>query len=290
MALTRSGANFSNGYFIPQQYSKKVLLRYYAEDVLPKITNSAYEGDLSGKGKGDTVTIRREIVPIAQDHSVDAELNWQLVTDDKTTLTLAYDKVSPIRLTKEDLMLSDVDLMKMVTDAMFKVHRTEVNKSVLQAAYLSATTTATTVEWQTSTNSSDAMGTYAAQLSALNIPDDGQRWFITHPLALQYLKRQQANWAQNAGTSQGAQIINYVGTYAGFKVFESSLIAGAGTSGNPYKSMAGHKDAISLAAVFRDLEIKDLSNYLGKGVVGQTIFGWGVTQPDALIYAPIRTS
>jgi hypothetical protein len=163
MALTRTGINWQNGAFIPQQYSKKVLLRYYAEDVLPSITNSDYEGDLSGKGKGDTVNIRREPVVVPQDHSVDAKLNWQLVTDEKISLALSYDKVSPIRLTEEDMLLSDVDLMGMITEAMLKAHRVAVNTAIIQAAYLSATTTATAVAWQTSTNSGDAMSTYAAR-------------------------------------------------------------------------------------------------------------------------------
>ena len=287
MALTRDGINFANQIFIPELWSDKILLRYYAENVLNGIANMEYEGTI--KGYGDTVHIPREVLVNVYDHSVDGELNWQLVNDEETTLTIDYNKVSSIRIPDEDQNRSMVDLEGMVIPAMAKAHGEAIETIVLAGAYASASQTASTLNWSTAANPTKSLAEVAAKLSAYKIPMK-DRWLLLHPLQVQYLIQEQSNYAQNLGTDKGALYEGWVGYFAGFKVYQSPLVPGAGTAGNPYKSMAGHKDAISIATVMKNIRKKELSNHLGMGIVGQTLFGYKVTQPDALIYLPGQIS
>lgn len=290
MALSRANANFVNQYFIPEQFSKTVLTRYYAQGLLPNITNSTYQGELSGKGKGDTVHIRREPTIVVQDHEVGGDLNFTMVQDEEIQLTLDYNKVSSYMVANEDMdHLFDIDVQKMLLDAFAKKHEEVVTETILGSVYSSATSSLAGAAWQTSTNSTAHVALAGATLDTLKIPRD-KRALVVHPMALQWLSQQQANWANSAGTSTGAQITGLVGMYAGFKVFSSPLVPGAGTSGNPYKCIALHEDAIAMAALFKNVKVSDYPQKLSQLIIGQTIFGFKVVQPDALVYLPVQVS
>ncbi len=290
MALSRNGANFVNQYFIPEQFSKVVLTRYYSKGLLPNITNSKYQGELSGKGLGDTVHIRREPVITVQDRDINGVVNWTAVTDEEVPLTLDYNKVSTYKIANEDKdHLFDIDVQKMLLDAFSKKHEEVITETILGSVYLSATSSLTSTAWQTSTNSTAHVALAAATLSSLKIPQEN-RVLVVHPLAAQYLSQQQSVWAQNAGAPVGSQITGYVGKYAGMTVFESPLVPGAGTAANPYKCIALHMDAIAMAANFRDVKTYELPETLSLGMVAQSIFGFKVVQPDALVYLPVQVS
>lgn len=284
MALTSGTPNFPNQVFVPEFWSSNILGKYYAENMLPQITNQNFKEIISAKG--DTVHIMREPTWNVYDHQVDADLNWQNIDDTETTLTIDYDKVSSVVIPDEWKLMSAVDLKSVVTSGFAKAHAQTIMQIVTVGAYSAATSTATTATWKTAGNASIQLSEAAARLSSLNIPMEN-RWLLLHPMALAKLNLEVSNYAQNAGNPKGALITGYVGEYAGFSVYQSSLVPGAGTSGSPYLCMAGHKDAISVASTIKNLKVKDLSNKLGEGIVGQTLFGFKVTQPDALCKVPV---
>lgn len=291
MALTNGTTNWPNQVFVPEYWSSLVLEKYYAEDMLPKITNQKFKEIINAKG--DTVHILREPTWNVYDHNVGADLQWQNVDDVETTLTIAYDKVSAVEIPDEWKRMSAVDLKAMIVKGFAKAHAEAINSIVLGSAYASASSTVSVAtKWgitAANNNAAKAVSEAQALLSTKKV-EMANRWLLLHPMALMYLNLDTANYAQNAGTSKGAQVTGYVGEFAGFSVYTSPLVPGAGTSGNPYKCMAGHIDAISVASNIKEVKMKDLSNKLGEGIVGQTLFGFGVTQPDALVYVPVDTA
>jgi len=288
--------NWGNQVSIPEFWSSLVLEKYYAEDILPKMTNQKFKEIINAKG--DTVHILNEPTWNVYDHVVGADLNWQNVDDAETTLTINYDKVSSVEIPDEWKRMSAVDLKAMVIKGFSKAHSEAIQSVVLGAAYASASSVinsssdAAIVKWGITASNNNAAKTIAkaaALLSTKKIPMEN-RWLLLHPLALMYLNLDVANYAQNAGTSKGAQIVGYVGEYAGFSVFTSPLVTGTGASGTPFNCMAGHMDAISIASNIKEIKVKDLSNKLGEGIVGQTLFGFKVTQPDALVHIAVDTA
>ena len=289
MALSRSGANWVNEKFIPELYAKKVLNRFYATDVLNGVTNMDYSAEFSKKG--DTVHIRREPKFTPVDHLVDAPFAFETVNDEEVLLSIDYDKVTAARIPYEDMTLSDIDLENMVIESMKKAHTKMVQQVVFQGVSSSATSTVTSLDWQTALNPTKAIGSAQVALDNLEVDQDG-RWLLLSPAMANKLAQEVTLYAQNMGTPKGALFDGYVGHYNGFDIYKTPYLAGAGTSGVPWYALAGHKSAISMATKIQNAKMVDLaaSGYLGMGIVFQTLFGFQVTQPDALVSLRAQTA
>lgn len=289
MALSRSGANWVNEKFIPELYAKKVLNRFYATDVLNGVTNMDYSAEFSKKG--DTVHIRREPKFTPVDHLVDAPFAFETVNDEEVLLSIDYDKVTAARIPYEDMTLSDIDLENMVIESMKKAHTKMVQQVVFQGVSSSATSTVTSLDWQTALNPTKAIGSAQVALDNLEVDQDG-RWLLMSPAMCNKLAQEVSLYAQNMGTPKGALFDGYVGHYNGFDIYKTPYLAGAGTAGVPWYALAGHKSAISMATKIQNAKMVDLaaSGYLGMGIVFQTLFGFQVTQPDALVSLRAQTA
>ena len=289
MALSRTGANWVNEKFIPELYAKKVLNRFYATDVLNGVVNMDYSGEFSKKG--DTVHIRREPKFTPVDHLVDAPFSFETVNDEEVLLSIDYDKVTAARIPYEDMELSDIDLENMVIGAMKKAHTQMVQQIVFQGVSSSATSTVSSLDWQTALNPTKAIGSAQVALDNLEVDQDN-RWLLMSPAMCNKLAQEVTLYAQNMGTPKGALFDGYVGHYNGFDIYKTPYIAGAGTSVTPWYALAGHKSAISFATKIQNAKMVDLAaaGYLGMGVVFQTLFGFQVTQPDALVSLRAQTA
>jgi len=289
MALSRSGANWVNEKFIPELYAKKVLNRFYATDVLNGVTNMDYSAEFSKKG--DTVHIRREPKFTPVDHLVDAPFAFETVNDEEVLLSIDYDKVTAARIPYEDMTLSDIDLENMVIESMKKAHTKMVQQVVFQGVSSSATSTVSSTDWQTALNPTKAIGSAQVALDNLEVDQDN-RWLLMSPAMCNKLAQEVTLYAQNMGTPKGALFDGYVGHYNGFDIYKTPYLAGAGTSTTPWYALAGHKSAISMATKIQNAKMVDLaaSGYLGMGIVFQTLFGFQVTQPDALVSLRAQTA
>lgn len=289
MALSRAGANWVNEKFIPELYAKKVLNRFYATDVLNGVVNMDYSGEFSKKG--DTVHIRREPKFTPVDHLVDAPFSFETVNDEEVLLSIDYDKVTAARIPYEDMERSDIDLENMVIESMKKAHTKMLQQITFQGVSSSATSTVTSLDWQTALNPTKAIGSAQVALDNLEVDQDN-RWLLMSPAMCNKLAQEVSLYAQNMGTPKGALFDGYVGHYNGFDIYKTPYLAGAGTSGTPWYALAGHKSAISFATKIQNAKMVDLAaaGYLGMGIVFQTLFGFQVTQPDALVSLRAQTA
>ncbi len=289
MALSRGTANWVNEKFIPELYAKKVLNRFYATDVLNGVTNMDYSAEFSKKG--DTVHIRREPKFTPVDHLVDNPFAYETVNDEEVLLSIDYDKVTAARIAYEDLTLSDIDLENMVIESMKKAHTKMVQQVVFQGVAASATTTVPSTDWQTALNPTKAIGSAQVALDNLEVDQDN-RWLLMSPAMCNKLAQEVTLYAQNMGTPKGALFDGFVGHYNGFDIYKTPYLAGLGTAGTPWYALAGHKSAISMATKIQNAKMVDLAaaGYLGMGIVFQTLFGFQVTQPDALVSLRAQTA
>ena len=288
--LTAGTTNWGNKKYIPQSYALNVLKRFYAQDQLMAVTNTNFS-ELSFGKKGDTVHIRKAPKFVFQDRQVDVPFSFDLVNDEEITLTIDYDKVCAARLPYEWQKLSDIDMKAVCTENMSSAYTDLVQTIVYQGAYASATSTVASTDWQTAGNPSKAVMAAKVKLDNLKIPATG-RWLLMSPDMAMYLALEQANFAQNMGTSKGALYDGFAGHFGGFDIYTTPLLAGAGTAASPWEAMAGHKDAISLAANIKDTAIVDMrpAGHIAEGIIFSALFGYGVTQPDALVRLRAQTS
>lgn len=295
MSLSRVGTNLSSLNHLPVTYSPAMIVRYYAEDMLPKITTAKYTNELLSAGHGQKIVIRREPAFVTEDADVNAPINYQNLDVDSISVELSYLKRTAAKMDQVDIKLTDLDLDAAIPRAMMKAHAEAVSATVLGSIYTGASSTVyssgtTPYAWQTGNNSASALAAAFAQLSALKVPDDGNRSAVIHPYMAQYLTQIQPGWALNSGMPKGAQITGHIGNYAGLNIFVSPLVPGAGTAANPFKAVVLHKDAVALAALIKEAWVGSLRpNYAGTGWSQDSIFGFAVAQPDGIVYMPTTT-
>lgn len=285
MAIARTGGNLVNKAFIPEIWSKKLLQKFYAASVTTAICNTDWQGEILGQG--NTVQIRQRPDVLVNASVENQKINWQDVVDIKQSFTIDYAFDAAVKVGNIDMHQMDINLQAELVDEISNRLRLAIETTVLGAAYSSAGTTISTgavAAWGTSTNPIAAITQAQASLNINSVPVEN-RWLLLHPTMVQYLIQQTALYALNAGTPQGALQMGYVGELAGFKIYQSPLVPGAGTSGSPFKAMAGHTAAITLATQFTQFEVDvPLQDYYGKGIRAQNCFGFKVVKPDSLVY------
>lgn len=291
MAIARTGNNLANGAFIPQIWSKKLIKKYYASSVCNIICNSDWQGEIMGVG--NTVQIRKRPDIVVNPSVANQKINWQDIVDDKTTLTIDYAFDAAVKIDNFDAYQTDINLQAELVDEISNRLRLAIETTVLGSAYSSATTKLTGgnwAAWGTAGNPIKCIAEAQAKLNALNVPVE-DRWMLLSPAMVQYLIQETALYALNAGTDKGALMKGYVGELAGFSIYQSSLVTGAGTAGSKFNAMCGHKDAITLATQFTQFEANvPLQDFFGKGIRAQNCFGFKTIKPEALVWMETQIS
>lgn len=284
MAITRTGGNFINKAFIPEVWSKKLLQKFYAASVTTAICNTDWQGEILGQG--NTVQIRQRPDVLVNASVENQKINWQDVVDVKQSFTIDYAFDAAVKVGNIDSHQMDINVQAELLDEISNRLRLAVETTVLGSAYSSAGTTLTSgapAAWATAGNPIKVLAAAQAALNINSIPVEN-RWLLLHPSMVQYLIQETALYALNAGTPSGALQMGYVCELAGFKIYQSPLVVGAGTGGSHFKAMAGHTSAITLATQFTQFEVDvPLQDYYGKGVRAQNCFGFKVVKPDALV-------
>lgn len=284
MAITRTGGNLVNKAFIPEIWSKKLLQKFYAASVTTAICNTDWQGEILGQG--NTVQIRQRPDVLVNASIENQKINWQDVVDIKQSFTIDYAFDAAVKIGNIDMHQMDINLQAELVDEISNRLRLAIETTVLGAAYSSAGTTLTTgapAAWATAGNPIKTLAAAQAALNIASVPVEN-RWVLLHPSMVQYLIQETALYALNAGTPSGALQMGYVGELAGFKIYQSPLVVGAGTSGSHFKAMAGHTTAITLATQFTQFEVDvPLQDYYGKGIRAQNCFGFKVVKPEALV-------
>lgn len=281
MAITRTGANFSAKVFIKVLYSQKLQAKFYAGSVIPRIANTDWEGEI--KAGGDTVNIRKLPDIVVRDYVVNEDISWQDIADEQIQLTINYAKYAAYKQDYVDFHQMDVNLRGKMIDEIQNRMRIQVESVVLGSAYTSAAagTAITESSWSATTAVPDILAV-DRWLGMNNLPLT-ERYLVINPHMKQYLLQSNFLLALNSGLDKGAVQTGLVGQIGNLKIYETTLLAGANTSGNPYRAFGGHMSAISFASQFTDFETDIvLPNTFARGARALNVFGWGVTAPFAL--------
>lgn len=297
MAITHQGLNLAGGAYTPTIWSKKMVKKFYAGSVCNQICNTDWQGEILGKG--NAVEIRQRPDVAVNPTQENMKINWQDVIDVKQTLTIDYAFDAAVKLGNIDMHQMDINLQAELVDEIANRLRLAVETTILGSAYSSAATKLTTsntggaiVAWGTATNPGKVFAAAQAFLSIAAEPCPTEdRWILLHPVMKQYLIQETFNYALNAGLDKGAMQAGYVAYLAGFHVYESPLVTGAGTSASKYNAMAGHSTGITMAVQFTQFDVDvPLQDYYGKGIRAQNCFGFKVIKPTSLLWLETQIS
>lgn len=264
--------------FIPEVFSKLLQAKFYSKSVLPEISNTDYEGEISGQG--DKIVVRT--VPAVTISDYDGSITTQELTTAKVEMLI--DKAKYYSFKVDDVLAAqaDINMLEGASSDASEGMRIAVETDVLAAAVTGATTigSQTTI---TAANILENILVLAKTLDELNIPEEG-RFIVLSPEFISMLKQSELRQAYLTGDATSPLRNGLVGMVDRFKVFQSNMVftPGSGADSGYTHVLAGHPKAISFASQFTNTETVRMESTFGDQVRGLKVFGSKVITPDAL--------
>ena len=265
--------------FIPEVFSKLLQAKFYSSSVLPSISNTDYEGEISGQG--DKVVIRT--VPAVTINDYAGSITTQELTTAKVELLIDQAKYYSFKIDDVLAAQADINLLEGASSDAAEGMRVAVETSVLS----SVVTGATTVGSQTTISASNILTSILDQAKALdelNIPEEG-RFIVLSPEFVSLLKQSELRQAYLTGDDTSPLRNGKVGVVDRFTVYQSNMLytPGSGTDAGYTHVLAGHPKAISFASQFTNTETVRMESTFGDQVRGLKVYGSKVVTPDALV-------
>lgn len=265
--------------FIPTVFSKLLQAKFYKTSVLPAISNTDYEGEISSMG--DKVVIRTTPAVTINDYS--GTITTQELTTSKVELLI--DKAKYYSFLGDDILKaqSDIDLVTKATDDAAEGMRVAVETDVLAGVV----TGATTIQSQASITASNVLTSILSMstaLDTLNIPEEG-RFIVLSPEFISLLKQSELRQAYLTGDDTSPLRNGKMGIVDRFTVYQSNMLytPGSGSDSGYTHVLAGHPKAISFASQFTNTETNRMESTFGDQIRGLKIYGSKVVVPDALV-------
>ena len=265
--------------FIPEVFSKLLQAKFYKKSILPEISNTDYEGEISGQG--DKVVIRT--VPAVTINNYAGTITTQELTTAKVEMLI--DKAKYYSFKVDDVLAAqaDINLLEGASTDAAEGMRIAVETEVLSGAV----TGATTIGAQTTITAANILTnilTMSKQLDELNIPEEG-RFIVLSPEFISLLKQSELRQAYLTGDGTSPLRNGLVGMVDRFKVFQSNMVytAAAGADSGYTHVLAGHPKALSFASQFTNTETVRMESTFGDQVRGLKVYGSKVVTPDALV-------
>jgi hypothetical protein len=273
-----STGSSSEANFIPEIFSKLLQAKFYKQSVLPAISNTDHEGEISGQG--DKVTIRT--VPAVTINDYAGSITTQEL--DTAKVELLIDKAKYYSFKVDDVLAaqSDINLLEAASSDASEGMRVAVETDVLANVVTGATTTGS----QTTITAANILGEIlgaAKSLDELNIPEEG-RFIVLSPEFISLLKQSELRQAYLTGDDTSPLRNGKVGVVDRFTVYQSNMLytPGSGSDSGYTHILAGHPKAITFASQFTNAETVRMETTFGDQVRGLKVYGSKVVVPDAL--------
>ena len=266
--------------FIPEVFSKLLQAKFYSASVLPEISNTDYEGEISGQG--DKVVIRTVPSVTVADYDESSGVSYQELTTAKVELLIDQAKSYAFKISDVLAAQADINLLEAASSDAAEQMRIAVETQVLASVIADATT----VGSQTTITSSNILAQILDQAKALdelNVPEEG-RFIVLSPEFVSILKQTELRQAYLTGDDVSPLRNGKVGMIDRFSVYQSNMLhtPGSGTDAGYTHCLAGHPKALAFASQFTNTETVRLESVFGDGVRGLKVYGSKVVVPDAL--------
>jgi len=296
MINAAAGTPQYSGNFIPEIWSGKLLVKFYAATVLAAITNTDYEGEI--KDVGDKVVIRTVPDITIRDYSKNQTL--QIERPDSTPTELLIDKAKYFNFICDDIDKHQTDIalmdswskdasqqMKIVVDTGFlgdvyaDAHAS--NKGATAGAISSSFNLgAGGFPLQiTKANVLDFIIDSGTVLDEQNVPAE-DRWMVIPAWMAGMILKSDLKDASLSGDGTSMLRNGRIGVVDRYEIFSSNLIDTATDTYLVYHAMAGHKSAISFAAQMTKMESLRAESTFGTLVRGLNVYGYKVLKPESL--------
>ena len=305
-AYAYSGTPYS-GTFIPSLWSGKLAQKFYASTMFGEIANTDWQGEI--QNMGDTVIINTIPTITINDYSVGQNLNYEVPAPSTITLQINKGKYFGVNVNNVLELQAKPKLMDMFTNDASMQMKIQIDKDVLKGTFNQGAATNqganagkisgsfnlgtdTSPVTLTASNILQSITALSSVLDEANVPES-DRWLVITPVERQILMQSNLAQAQFMGDGQSILRNGKIGSIDRFTVYVSNLTpraaanqnwsggASAGTA-KRHAIMAGHKAGISFASQISKVESLQNPNDFGTLVRGLNVYGYQVTQPDAV--------
>ena len=288
----------TNGFFIPEIYSKKVQIALRKAAVAEAICNTDYMGEISQYG--DTVNIIKEPQITVNDYTRGLAVASTDLTDQELVLTIDQAKSFSFKIDDLENRFSHVNFQAIASDnAAYKL-RDAMDTNIMAAISAGAGVTTgmgtTSVPIDIGFGSGEVdplnqMALAAKELDENNVPEEG-RWFVAAPEWYNVLSNTASKLLTvdfNAGQGSIRNGLVASGLLRGFSMYKSnnlptndlSAATPAGSATAP-EALFGHISAVSAASAMNKVEtVRDTSTF-SDIVRGLMVWGRKVLRDDSV--------
>ena len=295
---TAAGTPQYSGTFVPEIWSGKILVKFYANTVIPAISNTDYEGDI--KNQGDKVLIRTSPDMVIRKYSKGQNLiidrpeapNTELVIDKAYYFNAICDDI--------DKHQSDLKLLDNWSRDAGQQMKIEVDTEFLSTTYPNAAAenkgdaagiksgdinlgVVGTPVVSTKANILDTIIDCDTVLDEQNVPEEN-RWMVIPPWMRGLIMKSDLKDASLTGDGQSILRNGRIGRIGNFTLYVSNLLSSASDTGNTcWHAIAGHKSAISFAAQMTKMETLRSESTFGTLIRGLNVLGYETLKTEALV-------
>ena len=286
----------TNGFFIPEIYSKKVQIALRKAAVAEAICNTDYMGEISGFG--DTVNIIKEPQISVADYTRGLTVTSTNLTDQELVLTIDQAKSFSFKIDDLEKRFSHVNFQAVAADNAAYALRDAMDSNILAAISAGATVTTgmgtTSVPIDIGFTSGEVdplnqMSLAAKELDEANAPEDG-RWFVAAPEWYNELANTSSKLLSvdfNAGQGSIRNGLVASGLLRGFQMYKSNNLptndlSGASPAGSATAPVAlfGHISGTSAASSMNKVETVRDTGTFSDIVRGLMVWGRKVLRPE----------
>jgi hypothetical protein len=288
-----------SGNFIPEIWSGKLLVKFYAATVSAAICNTDYEGEI--KDVGDKVQVRTVPDIVIRDYVKNQSL--QIQRPDSPKKDMPIDKAKYFNFICDDIdkHQTDVALMDSWSRDAAQQMKITVDQEFLADVYDDAATGnhgnsagVKSGDIGLGVSGTPAIITKASVLDFLvdcgtvmdeqNLPEES-RYAVIPPWFAAMIKKSDLKDASLAGDGTSIMRNGRIGMIDRLTIYISNLLQ-QNTDGNytTWDCIAGHKAGISWASQMTKMESLRAESTFGTLVRGLNVYGYKVLKPEALLW------
>lgn len=290
----------ANSRFIPEIYSGKMLVKFYAATLFGEIANTDYEGEITKQG--DKVYIRTTPDVTIRDYVKGQKLEIETPNSNAVDLTIDYAKYWNFLIDDIDAMQADVNLSENWTNDAGTQLKIVIDRQILAGMRTSATAqtgnTGATGFGATGANArqvtkADVLDLIVDAMTALderNVPEEN-RYVVLPPWAIGMIKKSDLKDASLAGDGTSILRNGRVGMIDRATIYSSNLLP-AGVAGGLAAGETGfyfgQRHALTFASQLIKTELMKSESTFGHLYRGLQVYGWDVLKPECLGYGVIK--
>ena len=286
----------TNGFFIPEIYSKKVQIALRKAAVAEAICNTGYMGEISNFG--DTVNIIKEPQIAVADYTRGLTVTSTDLTDQELVLTIDQAKSFSFKLDDLEKRFSHVNFQAVASDNAAYALRDAMDSNILTAIRAGAGvttgmgTTGTPIDIGFTGSKVDPlnqMALAAKELDEANAPEEG-RWFVAAPEWYNALSNSSSKLLSvdfNAGQGSIRNGLVASGLLRGFSMYKSNNLptndlSGASPAGSATapEALFGHMSSTAAASSMNKVETVRDTGTFSDIVRGLMVWGRKVLRPE----------